>query len=713
MILSILFLLCAPLCVLGEEGNIAGPELVWELFDPKPVYDAKGFVASGDGGFVIAMNKWYPDQGLTGGYKSQDVVLLKIDRDGLKVWEKTYGGLLTEDSVVSIVSTRDGGFNLTITSRSSGWGQLYLLKIDSSGNRLWIKTYDGKIEEKPYRKNIVIKIQDGYIIANSSHFYKIDNDRKKTWEKSHTIHWDYALQWEASDTPVAWGGLYDVVGIIETDDHGFVLAGEVLGDLRVWKINGEGEMVWDRVYGNQEMVKDIVGSGDGGLIVAGYTQSFGLGARDAHIYKIDGNGQKIWEMSYGGPGWDSAECIIKAGDGGYVAAGYTTLLSSGDIYLVKVNNEGNKIWEAEYGTMEQDWAMDIERSKDGGFLVAGVTQSHAHNNIHAYLLKVNAGGEKLWERSFDLGKWGDVRGITLSDVGFVMMGSIWERSLGRKTFLMRFNDSGHLIWENAYENNTRGNRQCVVKNGNGFIIASRRGQTYMVDGNGNMLWEKNYAEELSEKWDLSQYDTYCGGDFIVPTCDGGHILQYPTAWSWYRDDIILFRINSEGEILQSNITPLNIDSPLIYEYSGNFILWQGMALGENGTFFIGGNIYTDPFTKGYRFPLLVKLRYSDLVNVVCDCQYLFPQLWGTINNKFSLAEAHIEAAKKLGTDTTIIMLMEQELENAENAQKICDLESAAMHMDWIITATPELYIPAAILLMPLFWAWKRTRNQYN
>ena len=96
-----------------------------------------------------------------------------------------------------------------------------------------------------------------------------------------------------------------------------------------------------------------------------------------------------------------------------------------------------------------------------------------------------------------------------------------------------------------------------------------------------------------------------------------------------------------------------------------------------------------------------------------NCQDLFPDLWDTINNKFPLAEALIEAAKRKETDTTIIQLMEQELQNAENAQKICNLESAKIHLDWIIQAAPEPHTLAPILLIPIYWALKRTRFWYN
>jgi len=48
--LSLISLLCAPLC-LGKEGNVSEPELVWDIFDPMPVYEVFGIVGSGDDGF--------------------------------------------------------------------------------------------------------------------------------------------------------------------------------------------------------------------------------------------------------------------------------------------------------------------------------------------------------------------------------------------------------------------------------------------------------------------------------------------------------------------------------------------------------------------------------------------------------------------------------------------------------------------------------------
>jgi hypothetical protein len=93
-----------------------------------------------------------------------------------------------------------------------------------------------------------------------------------------------------------------------------------------------------------------------------------------------------------------------------------------------------------------------------------------------------------------------------------------------------------------------------------------------------------------------------------------------------------------------------------------------------------------------------------------NCPNFYPYLWDTVKDKFPIARALIDAAKQKGMDGSTIELMEQELQNAEDAQKICYLEKAEIHLDWIIMKAPEPYMLVAILLIPLCRAWRRTRR---
>ncbi len=96
------------------------------------------FIRMPDGGFVIAGDIHYFK---TGG--AQDVFILRIDSVGNKLWSKNYGSTYAE-TLARVVVVKDGGFLLTCRSRYMGdelsYG-IYCIKTDSSGIIQWEKSY--------------------------------------------------------------------------------------------------------------------------------------------------------------------------------------------------------------------------------------------------------------------------------------------------------------------------------------------------------------------------------------------------------------------------------------------------------------------------------------------------------------------------------------------------------------------------------------------
>lgn len=75
---------------------------------------------------------------------SNDLIIIKTDLAGNKIWGKTFGGTGYEFGA-TMVATTDGGYAITGITESKGAGSqdVYLLKANASGDFSWDKTFGG------------------------------------------------------------------------------------------------------------------------------------------------------------------------------------------------------------------------------------------------------------------------------------------------------------------------------------------------------------------------------------------------------------------------------------------------------------------------------------------------------------------------------------------------------------------------------------------
>ena len=240
------------------------------------------------------------------------------------LWTKKYGGL-DDDWVSSVQLTIDGGFIAVggTSSFSADSVDVYLLKLNNSGDTLWTRQYGGS-----------------------------GND----------------------------GGL----AIESTSDSGYIIAGYTSsygqGNYDVWliRINSIGDTLWTKTFGgqNSDLGYSVQQTLDNGFIVVG---SFDGGAnQQVFLIKTDSYGDSLWTRKYGSTGLEHGLSIQQTTDGGFIIAGATQSFGSGgyDIWLLKTDQYGDTTWTKTYGGVEYDEGCEVRQTSDTGYIVVGYTWSY-------------------------------------------------------------------------------------------------------------------------------------------------------------------------------------------------------------------------------------------------------------------------------------------------------------------------------------------------
>lgn len=298
-----------------------------------------------DGGYVLSGPS---STASAGGY---DFWIAKLDADGALTWTRSYGGA-SDDVPNAMRQTADGGYVLAGRTQSYGAGgfDLWVVRLDASGNRLWQRSYGG------------------------------------------TGSYDtcYALREDAD------GNLY-LAGW--TNSYG---AGNI--DFWVLKLDASGASLWQRAFGgtNNDFPYAMCLAPEGGVVVAGATASYGAGGNDVWVIQVDASGNRVWQKAYGGSGHDTAFAVDTTADGGYIVAGRTESFGAGsaDFWVLKLDATGTLAWQRTYGGSALDWAFAIRQTADGGYLVAGQTLSFGAGAEDAWILKLDTAGAVEWQRAY-------------------------------------------------------------------------------------------------------------------------------------------------------------------------------------------------------------------------------------------------------------------------------------------------------------------------
>lgn len=368
---------------------------------------------------------------------------------------------------------------------------------------------------------------------------------------------------------------YHTYGLDATTDGGLVFSAESIYngqggyDFWVGRLDADGAVVWERGIGGSsgDYAKTVLHTSDGGAIVTGDSYSFRTGDRycDIWVVKFDGSGGIDWQHTYGGTHYDIPRDIQETFDGqgvstGYILMGYTQSYGAGgyDFWVVRLNASGGVLWQKTFGGSSNEFGRSVLPTSDGGFVVVGNTQSFGAGGSDVWVLKLTSAGLVEWEKT--LGGTGDETPYSVrlaGDGGYTIGASTNSFGAGNFDFwVMHLNAAGGLTWQYTYGDAANDYPRDLEKTADGGYVMT--GWTYSFGVDNNDAWVLKLDAEGAVEWQKLYNKPYeyeeeilNGPDWayaVAQTTDGGYAFSGDTDW-WDSDrnsDVWVFKVNGQG-----------------------------------------------------------------------------------------------------------------------------------------------------------------------
>jgi len=289
---------------------------------------------------------------------------------------------------------------------------------------------------------------------------------------------------------------------------------------------------WTRVYGpGQESGICVQKTLDGGYVVLGRTSSFGNGKGDAWLLKTDSNGDTLWSRTYGGEEMDEGKCVRQTSDEGYIITGVTSSFGVAefdmDLWMVKTDSVGDTLWTRIYrgeqtGDFKWDAGWCVEQTSDDGYIVIGDNRSFSSIGHFLWLLKLDSMGDTLWTRLYSGSSEGAGYSIQqTSDGGYIATGQIKD-TLGSMLWLLKFDSLGDTLWTKYYGLGVNDMGYSVRQTSDGdYVIAGQYSPSWSqshiwllkTDSLGDTLWTRLFGGERLD-----------AGYSVDEVLDGGYVV---------------------------------------------------------------------------------------------------------------------------------------------------------------------------------------------
>jgi hypothetical protein len=389
-----------------------------------------------------------------------DVYILKLNASGNFVWAKRIGTTTNENAYSIALDASDnihivGDFMLTVdfdpnagVSNVSYVGQsdVFILKLDGSGNYLWAKSFGSTNFDFGYSIavdgsgivyttgsfQLTVDFDPGAGVSNlsavSSDIFisKLDVSGNFVWAKKmggNNVDAGRSIKVDASGNVYSTGE-FEVTADFDPSAASFTLTSAGAKDIFISKLNSLGNFVWVKQMAGGTL-NDVgnsiwLNSAGSEIITTGYFQNTvdfdpgvgisnltSLGTGDVFVSKLDASGNFLFAKQLGGSGNEVGTQIIQDPSGNIFCIGYFTgigdfdpgattfnLSSSGtnDIFISKLNTLGNFSWAGKMGGPNDELGYSITADASGNIFSTGSFQSTADFDPGASIFNLSFNG---------------------------------------------------------------------------------------------------------------------------------------------------------------------------------------------------------------------------------------------------------------------------------------------------------------------------------
>ena len=346
-----------------------------------------------------------------------DVFLTKFDSSGNELWGKQIGTSLHDESYSVTVDSSGNAYISGYTQgdlegTNAGGADVFLTKLDTSGNELWTE-------------------QIGTIRDENVHSVAVD----------------------------ASGNAY-ISGYTDGD-----LGGTNAGSLDAFltKFDSSGNELWtqqigtDNIDGSYSVAVDSAGNAYISGVTSGGLEGPNAGRSDAFLTKFDSSGNELWGKQIGTSGNDRSHSVAVDSAGNVYISGSTagdlegTNAGNYDAYLTKFDSSGNELWGKQIGSSFTDISNSVVVDSSGNAYISGYTEGDLEGTFagsyEAFLTKFDSSGTELWTQQIGTSSNDISESVAVDSSGNAYISGFTQGDLegtnagGNDAFLVKFSPS--------------------------------------------------------------------------------------------------------------------------------------------------------------------------------------------------------------------------------------------------------------------------------